>query len=475
MNDARWQNVTAARHAWTAGATRAGDSPLQAYLEVSARCNLRCTMCAINYDSRYKPAGGRPPFFEPELFERLRPIFPTLLRGYLFGLGEPLLNPHLIDYIRAMSECGVDAQFNTNATLIDEAKADEIARAGACAVTVSIDGATAETYESIRRGAKFDRVVRGLRALTAASRRYGKPQINLSIVAMRSNIHELPLLADLAADLGVRTLHVEPLLRQIEGTPLDDHYERENLGVATRVREAFDLAMAKARAAGIHFSSRFANERTHFDFLEAARHLTIDWTCSEPWSTVWITSAGEVRTCCLNETCFGNLHEQTFEEIWNGEAFTRFRAQHARRETAQGCANCIANGRVQSSPYFRATQAVTYRPILEALPRDCGDGAMRLDGPCEGDTVGEPFVVRGELARWIRPEKVEVWLDREPVANVGTARFAGRTITRRAFTLEVPVHFLTEGAHILWMRHRDGRAYAHREIHFRRATTTRVS
>jgi radical SAM protein with 4Fe4S-binding SPASM domain len=464
MNDTRWQNVTAARQAWVAGATRAADAPLQAYLEVSARCNLRCTMCAINYDSRYKPAAGRPPFFQPELFERLRPIFPTLLRGYLFGLGEPLLNPHLIDYIRTMAECGVDVQFNTNATLIDDEKADAIARAGATTVTVSIDGATAETYETIRRGARFESVLRGLRALTGAAGRHGRPTVNLSVVAMRSNIDELPMLVDLGAELGIKTLHVEPLLRQVEGTPLDDHYERENLGLATGAGESFDRAMEKARAAGIHFSSRFAYERTHFDFLQAARHLTIDWTCSEPWATVWVTSAGEVRTCCLNGVSFGNLHEQTFEEIWNGTAYQRFRAQHARREAADGCANCVANGRVQSSPYFRATQSVTYRPIMEALPSSCGDGAVRLDAPCEGETVCEPFTLRGELASEIDPVEVEVWLDREPVENVNNAaRFTGR-----AFTLQLPVHFLTEGAHILWMRHRDGRAYAHREIHFHR-------
>ena len=462
MNQARWDNVTAARLAYAAGSVRPGGAPLQAYLEVSARCNLRCTMCAINYDSRYKPAAGRPPFFEPELFDRLRPIFPKLLRGYLFGLGEPLLNPHLVDYIRAMAEAGVDVQFNTNATLIDDAMADAIAAAGAASVTVSIDGATAGTYESIRRGAKFERVMRGLRALTAASRRHGKPEINLSIVAMRSNIEELPLLVELGAELGIKTLHVEPLLRQVEGTPLDEHYDRENLGLAPHSGEAFDAAIDKARAAGIHFSSRFADERAHFDFVEAARYLRVDWTCSEPWATVWVTSAGEVRTCCLNGVSFGNLFEKTFDEIWNGAAYTRFREQHARRETAEGCANCVENGRVQSSPYFRATQSVTYRPIVEALPAGAGDGAIVLREPRDGDTVREPFHLFGELADGIDPVDVTVMLDQTPIENVNHAgRFSGRS-----FVLKLPVHFLTEGAHILWIRHRDGRAYGHREVHF---------
>src|SRR5204862_784265 len=100
----------AARRAYERGGTRAADGPIEAFFEVAARCNLHCQMCAINYDSRYQPRSGRPPFFEPDLFARLRPIFPSLVRAYLFGLGEPTLNKHLVDYIAELSaparKCG---------------------------------------------------------------------------------------------------------------------------------------------------------------------------------------------------------------------------------------------------------------------------------------------------------------------------------------------------------------------------------
>src|SRR5258706_1913725 len=66
------------------------------------------------FDARYRPASGRPPFFEPDLFERLRPLFPSLLRVSLFGLGEPTLNRHLVEYVRELSAAGVEVAFNTN-------------------------------------------------------------------------------------------------------------------------------------------------------------------------------------------------------------------------------------------------------------------------------------------------------------------------------------------------------------------------
>jgi MoaA/NifB/PqqE/SkfB family radical SAM enzyme len=92
MNEARWANIARSRESYTTGNTWANGRPLEAFFEISARCNLRCQMCAINYDERYKPSAHRRAFFEPDLFAKLRPIFPTLYRASLFGLGEPMLN-----------------------------------------------------------------------------------------------------------------------------------------------------------------------------------------------------------------------------------------------------------------------------------------------------------------------------------------------------------------------------------------------
>src|SRR5687767_6096207 len=147
MDTRRWSNLLAVRQSYESGSPVTGPGPLEAFFEVAARCNLHCQMCAINYDSRYLPGSKRPPFLTPDLFHRLEPIFPTLVRAYLFGLGEPLLNKHLVDYVSTLSAAGVEVWFNTNATLIDDEKAEALAQAGATAITVSIDGATRETYE----------------------------------------------------------------------------------------------------------------------------------------------------------------------------------------------------------------------------------------------------------------------------------------------------------------------------------------
>lgn len=468
MNEARWANISKARLQYESQSDSAAKYPIEAFFEVSARCNLHCQMCAINYDSRYQPRSGRPPFFEPDLFSRLRPIFPYLHRAYLFGLGEPTLNRHLVDYIRELSEAGVEVWFNTNATLIDEARAEEIAAAGAQRITVSIDGATAATYETIRRGAKFDAVIAGIRALVAAGQRHGRPDVNLSFVAMASNIHELPFLVDLAADLGTYGIHVEPLFQQTSSPDLMDHYSRENLGVhpAEGIAMLFGESELRAKARGITLATRFARQQEDFDYVERAKHLDVDWVCSEPWSSIWVTSAGEVRTCCVNDTSFGNVFETSFEEIWTGAAYREFRQAHAKRVEPAGCGNCIRNGRQRQSPFFTAVTAVTYRPLERDLPR--AENAIGIfDTPCAGQTLTDPLVITGRV--WTDINDVELMIDE---TAIGLLRDIALT-DLSSFTLSAEVPFLTEGAHVVWLRRRGfASGSAHREFFFWRPEAT---
>jgi MoaA/NifB/PqqE/SkfB family radical SAM enzyme len=456
MNFERWTNVQRARASYERGAPGNDGYPLEAFFEVAARCNLRCQMCAINYDSRYRPRSERPPMLLPDLFDRLRPIFPTLLRAYLFGLGEPMLNPHLIEYARTLSGAGAEVWFNTNATLIDERKAAALAEAGVGRITVSIDGATAETYERIRVGATFDAVLRGIRALLAARRQYGRPAVDFSFVAMASNIAELPQLVDLCAELGAQGVHVEPLYAQ-EQPDLESHYQRENLGVAGGVERLFGEAVRRAEVHGVRLASRFLEEGRSFDYVERAPTLGIHWRCSEPWSSIWVTSAGEVRTCCINDTSFGNLFEQTFDEIWNGDAYVAFRRQHAAREEAAGCGNCVRNGRVRTSPFFSPVRAVTYRPLPRLKADD--SSAVSITWPALGDTVTDPLVVKGVIRDG--GGDFEVMIDDTAVGQVASAE------SRGGFVFHGNAPWLTEGAHLLWIRRSgdgSGRGWAHREI-----------
>ena len=231
--------------------------PLEAYVEVAARCNLRCLMCPITVDPRYQPGGGRPGLFAPELFDRLEPFFPTLQRVYLIGLGEPTLHPGLPEFTRRLAEVGVEVWVTTNATLLDDEQAEALALAGLSHVSVSIDGGTRETYERIRVRGKFEHVVRGLKALGRARARHGNPEIWLNVVATASNLPELVQLVELCAEAGGDGVFIEGLY-PFSDPAIEEFCRNESLDHLgeERVRELFAAGERRADELGIRWMTR---------------------------------------------------------------------------------------------------------------------------------------------------------------------------------------------------------------------------
>src|SRR3954447_1425902 len=141
--------------------------PTELQVEVTAACNLRCEMCLVAY---------RPPLdrahnsFAIDGFRDLLDELPDLQKITLQGLGEPLLAPDLFAMIAAASERGIRVGFNTNATVLTRRKAERLVAAGLDWLHVSLDGATAATYEAIRKGSSFERVHRNVLGLVDVMR-----------------------------------------------------------------------------------------------------------------------------------------------------------------------------------------------------------------------------------------------------------------------------------------------------------------
>src|SRR4051795_12119448 len=141
--------------------------PQHLQVEVSGACNLRCRMCLV----RYAPAvGRREGALAYEDFLALVDSVPGLRRLTLQGLGEPLLSPHLLDMIAHATARGIHVGFNSNGVLLSASVAEALVAAGTGHVHISLDGATAATYEDVRHGTghaprqgQFNRVVRNLR------------------------------------------------------------------------------------------------------------------------------------------------------------------------------------------------------------------------------------------------------------------------------------------------------------------------
>jgi MoaA/NifB/PqqE/SkfB family radical SAM enzyme len=178
---------------------RAVPLPTYIQLEPVGQCNLRCQMCPIQFRTD-GPPHGPPAFMDFAMFERIIDDLPTLRELHLQGLGEPMMHPRFFDMVRYAKARGITVSTNTNGTLLNERRAAECVSSGLDTMHISLDGASAETYEHIRERAHFDRVLRNLDHLLRARRRDEErhPRLRLVMVIMRQNLHELPELVRLA-------------------------------------------------------------------------------------------------------------------------------------------------------------------------------------------------------------------------------------------------------------------------------------
>jgi len=135
--------------------------PKRVTIETIFGCNAKCVMCPIDYPTKRKK-GIMPLGMFENIIDTLTPYRKQVEMMDLFGLGEPLLDPHIFKRIGYIKEKGFDNTslgISTNADLLSLKKQQLLLASGIDNIIFSIDGVKKETHESIRRGVKFERVL----------------------------------------------------------------------------------------------------------------------------------------------------------------------------------------------------------------------------------------------------------------------------------------------------------------------------
>lgn len=310
------------------------------YIEVTSRCNLQCRLCG---QSLYPGPRGD---MSLGTFERLEPIFSRTTEVALFGAGEPLLHPHYFSMLERVKAHGNLVYVTTNGTLLDEATCRKIVRGGIDILSISVDGACAATFNHLRRGADFDRVVENIRrtVMTRESMGSARPRVTFNFVATRLNLPELPELVRLAHRLKVDRISVAPLIEW-------DRIREETIRAPEKGLRHIELAGALAGELGIGLDVSPAVIASIREREEGRRSPDAPAPpaggprrklCSAPWEMIQVNLDGGIRPCCFPSRVLGDINKEGFDTLWDGPAYTAFRRKLRSGTPPDECVGCAA-------------------------------------------------------------------------------------------------------------------------------------
>lgn len=281
------------------------------YIEISpsGACNHRCTYCGLDfmeYKPRYLDAGI--------LKERLFELGKLGLKSAMYaGEGEPFLHRDMAELINYTKKSGIDVAVTTNGVLLDEKIVDKIL-ANTEWVKVSINGATRETYAKIHccNADDFDRVIKNLSYAAKIKRNNNyKCTLGMQLLLLPENADEVVALAELARNIGIDYLVIKPYSQHLQSkTRIYSSIRYSDYTYLTDELAKFDSEDFNV-IHRIHTMKKWDEKKKNYQ-----RCLALPF-----WS--YIDAGGNVWGCSVylgdKRFFYGNIYEQSFGSIWEGE------------------------------------------------------------------------------------------------------------------------------------------------------------
>jgi pyrroloquinoline quinone biosynthesis protein E len=305
--------------------------PVRLDVENVSRCNFRCTMCQVSD----WPKSQRAADMTFDDYKKLIDSQYGLVEVKIQGFGEPTMGGEtyfeMIKYARAQHIWVRTITNGSRLHLRDTYK--KLIDADPNEIQISIDGATKEVFEGIRRGSVFEMVVENCKLINRYAAEKGLVRTKMWTVVQKSNVHQLGDLVEFAREVGFKRMVFSFELTDF-GLP-EWRVTNDMVSVCDQVDVDYCWELHdRAASYGIKLAFWIATER--YDTTSPKK------LCPWPFERAFVSSDMRYVPCCIigNPDISDTGDGRKLAEEWNGPAIVEFRKAHLEGRIPAVCKSC---------------------------------------------------------------------------------------------------------------------------------------
>ncbi|MEW9124589.1 MAG: putative heme d1 biosynthesis radical SAM protein NirJ2 [Thermotaleaceae bacterium] len=287
------------------------------------RCNMYCDHC-------YRDAGDAA---EKELTleegkDLLEEIAKAGFKIMIFSGGEPLMVPHIYQWIAHAKDLGLRPVLGSNGTLITLEAAKQLKEAGAMGIGISLDSLEQKKHDQFRHYKNaWKETLLGMRNCREA----GLPfQIHTTV--LNWNRDEILNITDFAVAMGAVAHHIFFMVPTGRAVSLED----ESLRTAEYEALLTEI-LIKQKEVPIELKPTCAPQFMRIA-KEMGMNLRFSRGCLAGTHYCIINPIGDVQPCAYMDMAVGNVRKTPFSEIWaDSPVFKELRTL----DYKGGCGSCI--------------------------------------------------------------------------------------------------------------------------------------
>lgn len=280
--------------------------PIELEIGLTNACNHRCIFCALEY------TGYHPVMLEKDLIiHNLKDLSAKGLKSVIYaGEGEPLLHKNAGEIINSTREFGIDVALSTNGVLLNSDFSENCLKSLTW-VRFSVAGIKEDTYKNIHQCKNEDlrKVLNNIQnAVEVKKKQKLSTTLGVQLVLLPENQREVIQMAKEFRKIGVDYFTIKPFSK----------HPQSNHDVQIDYRELSELEQQLKQEETTEYKIYY---RAHA--MEKLCQKRDYKQCLALPFMVYIDAKGNIWPCVVfmgkQELSYGNLYNNSFIEIWNGE------------------------------------------------------------------------------------------------------------------------------------------------------------